>query len=103
MVKPNKEADLDEKVKGDPGNEEGGTGFNNGGGAKDDPIREPLLVVGGAGRVDGLEGHICGVEEGDQVAHELATANEEDEAADEEAKGEEEEGLGLAGLFFQFP
>lgn len=103
MVQPNEEANLEEKVKWDPGNEEGGAGLYDGGSTENNPVCEPLLIIGGASRVDGLERHIRGVNEGDEIGHELGTTNEKNEAANEEAKGKEKERLGLSGLVFKFP
>ena len=65
MVQPNEEGNFEEEVEGDPTDDEGGAGLDDRGEAEDYPVRQPLLVVGGVGRVDCLEGHVGGVDEAD--------------------------------------
>lgn len=55
MVQPGEETNLEEEVEGNPGDEEAGALLHDGGEAEDDPVGQPLLVVGGAVGVDGLE------------------------------------------------
>ena len=102
MVQPGEETNLEEEVEGNPGDEEAGALLHDGGEAEDDPVGQPLLVVGGAVGVDGLEGHVGRVDEGNEVGDELGPADDVDEGGEEEAKGQEEEGLGLAGLLLDF-
>lgn len=102
MVQPGEEADLEEEVEGDPPDEDAGALLDDGGEAEDDPVREPLLVIGGAVGVDGLEGHVGRVDEGDEVGDELGPADDVNEGGEDEADGQEEVDLGLAGLLLDF-
>ena len=102
MVQPGEEADLEEEVEGDPPDEDAGALLDDGGEAEDDPVREPLLVISGAVGVDGLEGHVGRVDEGDEVGDELGPTDDVNEGGEDEANGQEEVDLGLAGLLLDF-
>ena len=102
MVQPGDEADLEEEVEGDPPDEDAGALLDDGGEAEDDPVRKPLLVIGGAVGVDGFEGHVGRVDEGDEVGDELGPTDDVNEGGEDEADGQEEVDLGLAGLLLDF-
>ena len=71
VVKPNEESTLDVKVKWNKGSQNKRSLLNNREERKHDPIREPLCVVGRIHRVNSFEGHVCGVEETNEIGNEL--------------------------------
>ncbi len=99
MVQPNEKCNLDDKVKGNEFSQEPGNTFGNGKEGVYHPIREPLRVISSIGRVNCLEGHVCGVDEGYEVGDESASSKHvKDRSNDGACKGEEVN-LGVSSLF----
>ena len=103
MVQPHEEPNLNEIVERNPRHEEGRDVLHDRKDGEHHPVRQPLRVVGGLGRLDGLEGHVGGVDEGDEVRHQLHPAHGVDEGGDHGRKGEREVRLGLAGALLEVP
>lgn len=69
MVQPQEKATLNHIIKWNPCNQKAHDILHNWKRCKDNPICEPLRIVLGIGRVNGLEGHIRGVSEGEDVRY----------------------------------
>ena len=102
MIQPHEEPNLNEIVERNPRHEEGRDVLHDRKDGEHHPVRQPLRVVGGLGRLDGLEGHVGRVDEGDEVGDELGPADDVNEGGEDEADGQEEVDLGLAGLLLDF-
>lgn len=101
MVQPGEESALDHEVERDPARHEAHDVLHDGEEREHNPIREPLRVVGGVSRVDGLERHVGGVGEGKNVGHQLHPAHAVDHGAEEGDEGEKEVHLRLTCLLLQ--
>ena len=75
VVQPEEESDLDKVVKGNVLDKEQGDGLDDSERPEDDPVGEPLCAPGGISSIDGLEGHVSGVDKAGQIRHELGTAH----------------------------
>lgn len=103
---PDDEDGLENKVHGDPvENGSDSHGLSEVEAAKDGPVGEPLLVVVGAGRLDGLDGEVGRERPADQVGDGRREAEhvEEDEHDRARAQGEHTVRLGNLGLLLDLP
>lgn len=71
MIQPREEAALDHEVKWDPRDQEAHHVLHDRKKRENDPVSEPLRVVCGFGGVNGLERHVGGVGEGEDVGNQL--------------------------------
>mmetsp|Transcript_34628 Transcript_34628/g.50747 ORF Transcript_34628/g.50747 Transcript_34628/m.50747 type:complete len:138 (-) Transcript_34628:328-741(-) len=65
MIQPNKETNLQHKVKRNAIRQRSNSSLQNRKERKDNPVSKPLCILGRISGVDGLERHVGGVEEGD--------------------------------------
>lgn len=102
MEQPSHEHRLDNKVKRNVLQNKHDCALCNAKCGKDDPVSEPLCIIFGSGRFNCLERHVGGVEETDQVGDEFHASEEGDERQQGGDSCDEEVGLGVAGLLFDF-
>lgn len=71
--------------------------------AKDDPVRHPLgsISVDNLSPLQGLERHVCRVDEAEQVRKQFDSTNRKDKSEKNKNSAKEKESLGLAGLCLQ--
>ena len=101
MVQPQEESTLNHVIKWNPLDKEAHYVFCNREEPKHHPVGEPLRVIDCLGRLDGLEGHIGGVSEPEEVGHQLHSAHGVNGGRDNGDDSEEEVNLRLAGLLFE--
>jgi len=65
MIQPNKETNLQHKVKRNAIRQRSNSSLQNRKERKDNPVSKPLCILGRISGVNGLERHVGGVEEGD--------------------------------------
>mmetsp|Transcript_1921 Transcript_1921/g.2486 ORF Transcript_1921/g.2486 Transcript_1921/m.2486 type:complete len:161 (+) Transcript_1921:248-730(+) len=65
MIQPNKETNLQHKVKRNAIRQRSNSSLQNRKERKDNPVSQPLCILGRISGVNGLERHVGGVEEGD--------------------------------------
>lgn len=85
-------------VEGEPREDDVGEGLEEGEGAKDTPVGEPLNVVLGRGGLESSEGEVGGEHNTDKVGKEASSNVEEDENKEEGGGTESSVGLGDLGL-----
>ena len=101
MVQPQEEKALDHVIKGDPLDQEAHGVFRNGEETEHHPVGEPLSIIDRLGRFDGLEGHVGGVRETEEVGHQLHPTHGVNDGCDNRDDAEEEVNLWLAGFLFE--
>lgn len=101
MVQPQEERALDHVIKGNPFDQEAHDVLRNREEPKHHPVGEPLRIIDSLGRLDGLEGHVGGVCEPEEVGHQLHPAQGVNGGKDERNDANEEVDLWLAGFLFE--
>lgn len=101
MVQPQEEGALDHIIKGNPFDQEAHDIFRNREEPEHHPVGEPLRIIDSFGRLDGLEGHVGGVCEPEEVSHQLHPAQGVNGGKYDPDDANEEVGLRLAGFLFE--
>jgi hypothetical protein len=97
---PQEEDELEDKVEGEPVND-ADEALEHGEEGKYDPVGEPLGIIGGSTRKQGVERVVAGDDESSQVGKELAAKVENDEEEVESTRANKSIRLGHAGLPFE--
>lgn len=101
MVQPNEENSLDNVVEWNPTRNEACDRFSDRKACENNPISQPLRVIGSITRVDSLKRHVSGVDECKNIGEEFCSTNGHDDRGDNRSKGEEDVGFGLSSLLFK--
>lgn len=101
MVKPKEETALDVEVERNECSQNRCCRLHNREQRENHPIRKPLSVVGRVNRVDGLEGHVSGVEETHKIGDELCSANHPGENSEDACDQNKDDGLWDFELCFE--
>ncbi len=101
MVQPNEEKSLDNVVEWNPTRNEACDRFSNRKACENNPVSQPLRVIGSITRVDSLKWHVSGVDECKNIGEEFCYTNGHDDRGDNRSEGEEDVGFGLSGLLFK--
>ena len=101
MIKPHEESTLDNVIERNPAHHKRSDALRDGKTRKDNPISQPLSIIGGITRIDSFEWHVSGVDECENIGEEFGSTNGHDEWCDEWDNGEEEVGLFLPSLLLE--
>lgn len=101
MIQPRKETALDHEVKRNPRDQEAHDVLHDRKQREDDPVGKPLRVVSRVGGVNGLEGHVGGVGEGEDVRNQLASPEAVNDGGEDHDSEEEEVNFRLSGFLFE--